>query len=80
MNEFYYLMQNRNNRSNELHIFAGESDISICKKLNIKDATDIQDSDKIVDENEMRELCCEKGRQVCGTCVSSLYGNFSQQL
>lgn len=76
--KFYYLMQNCNNRNNELHIFAGESDKSICKKLNIEDAIDIQDSDKILDENRMRKLCYKKGRQVCGTCISSLYGNFLQ--
>ena len=75
MNELYYLMKNAK-QNDELHIFAGESDKSICKKLNLADTVEIEDSDKIIDENKMRKLCAEKGRKVCGTCIASLYGNF----
>ena len=27
-------------------------------------------------EIKIREICAKIGRQVCGTCISSLYGNF----
>ena len=76
MNELYYLMKNANKQNNELHIFAGESDKCICKKLNLADTVEIEDSDRIVNESEMRKICAEKGRMVCGTCIASLYGNF----
>ena len=74
MIELYYLMKNIDD--DELHIFAGESNKCICKKLNLDNTVEIEDSDKIFDETEMRNLCAKKGRKVCGTCIASLYENF----
>ena len=48
----------------------------IGKKFQYDILEETEESDKAYDEIEMRELCAIKGRQVCGICVASLYGNF----
>ena len=48
----------------------------ICKKFQYDVLEETEESDEVYDEIRMRELCAKKGRQVCGVCIASLYGNF----
>ena len=48
----------------------------ICKKFQYDVLEETEESDVVYDEIRMRELCAKKGRQVCGICIASLYGNF----
>lgn len=67
----------------ELHLFEGQmtenactaAALSICRKMNRKEeSAGWQFSCK--DEEEARVLCANKGRKVCGTCVSHLYTTY----
>lgn len=70
----------------EFHLFEGEflsdktkcnthlTKKSVCKEMNQNE------SEKNIfvcqDENQARLHCAEKGREVCGTCVSHLYTTY----
>lgn len=48
----------------------------ICKKFQYDILEETKESNEVYDEIGMRELCAKRGRQVCGICIASLYGNF----
>ena len=69
--------------TDEFHLFVGDfthpdgcnsNEESICKKMTKKDS-----SGNIFtcnNENSARTKCAEKGRKVCGICVSHLYTTY----
>ena len=70
-------------RTEELHLFKGVlnvgnsysyEELSVCQKMHINENIEIKFSDK--PEDIARTECAELGRQVCGTCVSNLYGDY----
>lgn len=86
--KLYDIIKNVNVENEELHIIEVEIDdydndgnpkyvVStekcICKRLGYNEGG-LEKS--VGNEVDMRYLCAERGRQVCGTCVSNLYGNF----
>ena len=75
--DLYYLMENPNSPNKELHIFKNDEDKCFCKKLSFRE-TSVTNNSAPVTKSEMRFLCAKKGEKVCGTCVSKLYGNFSE--
>lgn len=75
--DLYYLIRNPSSPSGELHIFKNDENKCLCKKLSFRETSVTNDSDTIT-KSEMRFLCAKKGEIICGTCVSKLYGNFSE--
>jgi hypothetical protein len=69
----------------ECHLFEAELDASgknctpkpksICRKMTTADS--IANIFTCKDENSARLKCAEKGRTVCGICVSHLYADYS---
>jgi hypothetical protein len=79
MTIYYSLIEKRN--TNELHIFEQtkiKKFYTISEKSICKSSSDNNGQKKFNRKNddETRELCVEYGRQVCGRCISNLYGNF----
>ena len=87
--KLYGILKNVNVENEELHIIEVEIDKydnnrkpiyvavtekCICKRLKHNEGRFLEKS--VGNEVDMRYLCAERGRQVCGTCVSNLYGNF----
>jgi hypothetical protein len=87
--KLYGLIKNINVENEELHIIEVEIDDydrngkpiyvavtekCICKRLKYNEGRFLKSS--VGNEVDMRYYCAEKGRQICGTCVSNLYGNF----
>lgn len=78
----YSLKKNR--KTNELHLFTGRMNpdaktctvthLSICRKMAQTDGDDYIFACK--DEGAARQQAATRGREVCGTCVSSLYATF----
>jgi hypothetical protein len=68
--------------TNELHLFIASGTAescypeskSICKKM-LKSES-IEKTFNCKSEEEARTICARLGRQVCGTCVSSLYSDY----
>lgn len=67
----------------ELHLFRSElgpegqcqtESESICKRMEYDEA--ISNIFICKDESFARKKCAEKGREVCGTCVSTLYADY----
>lgn len=53
---------------------------SICQRMTIDDKNKCLKNDfTCLNEEEARLKCAEMGRVVCGTCVSSLYGNINKK-
>lgn len=54
----------------------------ICKAMNCDEAEKIEKErlEEFYNEKDMRQKCAEIGRQVCGICVSSLYGTFNKDI
>lgn len=51
----------------------------ICKAYEhteMEDIKNIPENKVLSNEYDMRKLCAEIGRPICGTCISSLYGTF----
>lgn len=46
-----------------------------CKKLSIHDARKINVSEPKT-EREMRFLCADIGKKVCGICIAELHGDY----
>lgn len=73
--DLYYLMENPDSPNKELHIFKNEEDECFCEKLSIYDARKINVSEPKT-EREMRFLCADIGKKVCGICIAELYGDY----
>lgn len=70
----------------EMHLFKGRmtpeskeykcntGSISACKKMKSVDADSVKFS--CATEQEARDKCAKIGRDVCGTCVSTLYTTY----
>jgi len=82
MAKIVYTLKKKQN-TKELHLFEGEMTttgcpskfLSICKKMKNSE----QDGNNIFqceDENISRIKCAEKGKSVCGICVSHLYETY----
>ena len=51
----------------------------ICKAYEhteMENIKNIPENKVLSNEYDMRKLCAEIGRPICGTCISSLYGTF----
>lgn len=73
--DLYYLMENPDSPNKELHIFKNKEDEYFCEKLSIHDARKINVSEPKT-EREMRFLCADIGKKVCGICIAELYGDY----
>lgn len=70
----------------EVHIFEGRftpegctaKKDSICKKIEDRHQEDVQNVKSCQDENEARLYAANKGRDVCGICVSHLYTTYEE--
>lgn len=87
--KLYGLIKNINVENEELHIieveiddydndgnpkYVASTEKCICKRLRYNEGRFLKSS--VGNEADMRYYCAKKGRQICGTCVSNLYGNF----
>ena len=80
MTNYYYSLKKRN-KKNEFHLFVGVDKNgsiqyelnSICKSLKLSESEAILTD---LPEDQARLKCAKGGKQVCGTCVSSLYSVF----
>ena len=52
-----------------------KEDECFCEKLSIHDARKINVSEPKT-EREMRFLCADIGKKVCGICIAELYGDY----
>ena len=68
-------MENTDSPNKELHIFKNNENKCFCEKLLIHDALKINISEPKT-EREMRFLCANIGKKVCGICVAELYGDY----
>jgi hypothetical protein len=77
----YTLKQKKD--TGELHLFEATptlnnectpNKISICKKMDKSES--VANVFACQTEEEARQICASRGREVCGTCVSSLYATF----
>jgi hypothetical protein len=80
-----YTLYKKNN-TGEMHLFKGEitdpppklacsvSEKSICKKMDRSEKASTEFACQ--DEDAARKACANKGRIVCGTCVSHLYADY----
>ena len=73
--DLYYLMENPDSPNKELRIFKNKEDECFCEKLSIHDARKINVSEPKT-EREMRFLCADIGKKVCGICIAELYGDY----
>lgn len=73
--DLYYLMRNPSSPNGELHIFRNDEDKCFCEKLSIRNAQRTNASE-LKAEREMRFLCADIGKKVCGICVAELYGDY----
>jgi hypothetical protein len=77
----------KKNELNEWHVFSAKAHLkgTGCKPLSEKSICESMDRDEMIEEINcltdelMRGLCLEKGRIVCGTCVSHLYKTLSDE-
>lgn len=77
----YTLKQKKD--TGELHLFEATlssnkrctpKEKSICKKMQRSES--VANVFACKTEDEARRVCATRGREVCGTCVSSLYATF----
>lgn len=72
--------------TDEIHIFKGKFNPDggcsalfkcICQKIEDWRADDVTKVEACLNEDDARQFAADKGRPVCGTCVSDLYETYS---
>lgn len=51
----------------------------LCKALEVTDVDCYDRNKNVHNENDIRRIAASIGRQVCGRCISTLYGDFSKK-
>lgn len=79
--KFYCVMENPNNPNKELHIFEVNEKSrevvhhSLCNHINYNNCKEPTDVNDAYDKQGLIHFCAKKENQMCGICMSVLYGN-----
>lgn len=79
--KFYCVMQNQNSRNNELHIFkvfektGNIACQSLCNRINYINCKEPTNDNNVYDKQGLIRFSAKKEKQMCGICMSVLYGN-----